>query len=61
MSRAAVRRQLHLLPEVAKAKVQDLLQQGRILTQRTKDKNRIRALRAEVECISKNRAHTSSA
>jgi transposase, IS5 family len=33
-----VQRQLHMLPEAAKAKVQDLLQRtGRILTQRTKD------------------------
>ena len=55
-----VTRQLHLLPEVAKAKVQDLLQRtGRILTQRTKDKNKLYALHApEVECISKGKART---
>ena len=47
-----VQRQLHMLPEVAKAKVQDLLNRtGRILTQRTKDKNKLYALHApEVEC-----------
>jgi len=34
-----VQRQMHVLPEAAKAKVQDLLQRtGRILAQRTKDK-----------------------
>ena len=39
-----VTRQLHMLPEAAKAKVQDLLQRtGRILTQRTKDKNKLYA------------------
>ena len=55
-----MQRQLHLLPEVAKAKVQDLLQRtGRILTQRTKDKNKLYALHApEVECISKGKART---
>ncbi|WP_280192866.1 IS5 family transposase [Delftia sp. PS-11] len=53
-------RQLHVLPEAAKAKVQDLLQRtGRILTQRTKDKNKLYALHApEVECISKGKART---
>ena len=52
--------QLHRLPESAKAKVQDLLQRtGRILTQRTKDKNKLYALHApEVECISKGKART---
>ena len=47
-----VQRQLHMLPETAKAKVQDLLQRtGRILAQRTKDKNKLYALHApEVEC-----------
>ncbi|MFS4553131.1 IS5 family transposase, partial [Comamonas resistens] len=52
--------QLHMLPESAKAKVQDLLQRtGRILTQRTKDKNKLYALHApEVECISKGKART---
>ena len=55
-----VARQLHELPEAAKAKVQDLLQRtGRILTQRTKDKNKLYALHAsEVECISKGKART---
>ncbi|GKT22905.1 hypothetical protein AVHM3334_09925 [Acidovorax sp. SUPP3334] len=51
---------LHTLPEAAKAKVQDLLQRtGRILTQRTKDKNKLYALHApQVECISKGKART---
>jgi len=55
-----VQRQLHLLPEAAQAKVQELLQRtGRILTQRTKDKNKLYALHApEVECISKGKART---
>ncbi len=55
-----VARQLHVLPEAARAKVQDLLQRtGRILTQRTKDKNKLYALHAsEVECISKGKART---
>lgn len=55
-----VQRQLHVLPEAAQAKVQDLLQRtGRILTQRTKDKNKLYALHApEVECISKGKART---
>ena len=53
-----VRRQLHILPEVAKTKVQELLQRtGRILTQRTKDNNKLYSLHApEVECISKGKA-----
>ena len=51
---------MHMLPEAAKAKVQDLLSRtGRILTQRTKDKNKLYALHApEVECISKGKART---
>ena len=55
-----VQRQLHMLPETAKAKVQDLLQRtGRILTQRAKDKNKLYALHApEVECIIKGKART---
>ncbi len=55
-----VARQLHVLPEAARAKVQDLLQRtGRILAQRTKDKNKLYALHApEVECISKGKART---
>ncbi|CAM3567019.1 Transposase IS4-like domain-containing protein [Paracidovorax anthurii] len=53
-------RQLYTLPEAAKAKVQELLQRtSRILTQRTKDKNKLYALHApEVECISKGKART---
>ncbi len=55
-----VARQLNVLPEGAKAKVQDLLQRtGRILTQRTKDGHKLYALHApEVECISKGKART---
>lgn len=55
-----VARQLHVLPEAARAKVQDLLQRtGRILTQAPKDKNKLYALHApEVECISKGKART---
>ena len=55
-----VSRQLQVLSEAAKAKVQDLLQRtARILTQRTKDKNKLYALHApEVECISKGKART---
>ncbi|MDA8522945.1 IS5 family transposase [Acidovorax sp. NCPPB 4044] len=55
-----VQRQLHVLPEAAKAEVQDLLQRtGRILAQRTKDKRELYALHApEVECISKGKART---
>ncbi|MCW3662522.1 IS5 family transposase [Burkholderia cenocepacia] len=55
-----VSRQLQVLPEAAKAKVQDLLQRtGRILTQRMKDKNKLYALHApEVECISKGKTRT---
>ena len=55
-----VQRQLHVLPEAAKVKVQDLLQRtDRILSQGTKDKNKLYALHApEVECISKGKART---
>ena len=55
-----VQRQLHTLPEAAKAKVQDLLSRtARILSQRTKDKNKLYALHApEVECVSKGKART---
>ena len=55
-----VQRQLHVLPEAARAKVLDLLHRtGRILAQRTKDKNKLYALHApEVECISKGKART---
>lgn len=53
-----VQRQVRLLPETAKA--QELLDRtNRILTQRTKDKNKLYALRApEAECISKGKART---
>ncbi|MEZ5720011.1 MAG: IS5 family transposase [Burkholderiaceae bacterium] len=55
-----VARQLAALPEQAQAKVRDLLARtGRILTQKTKDKNKLYALHApEVECISKGKART---
>ena len=48
------------MPEQAQPKMQDLLARtGRILTQRTKDKNKLYALHApEVECISKGKART---
>lgn len=53
-----VQRQLAKLPEQVQAKGLDLLQRvGRILTQKTKDKNKLYALHApEVECISKGKA-----
>ena len=53
-----VARQLHLLPEAAQAKVQDLLERtARILTQAPKDKSKLYALHApEVECIGKGKA-----
>ena len=55
-----VARQLDRLPEQARAKVGDFLTRtGRILTQKTKDKNKLYALHApEVECISKGKART---
>jgi IS5 family transposase len=55
-----VQRQLDSLPEAARAQVQELLQRtGRILSQRTKDKNKLYALHApEVECIAKGKART---
>lgn len=55
-----VARQLAALPEQAQAKVRDLLvRTDRILTQKTKDKNKLYALHApEVECISKGKART---
>ena len=55
-----VARHLDRLPEQARAKVGDLLTRtGRILTQKTKDKNKLYALHApEVECISKGKART---
>ena len=53
-----VSRKLDQLPEAIQAKAQDLLQGvKRILTQQTKDKNKLYALHApEVECISKGKA-----
>jgi IS5 family transposase len=53
-----VQRQLAKLPEQVQAKGRDLLQRvGRILTQKTKDKNKLYALHApEVECNSKGKA-----
>lgn len=53
-----VARQLHLLPEAAQAKVQELLERtARILTQAPKDKSKLYALHApEVECIGKGKA-----
>ncbi|QPN33432.1 IS5 family transposase [Diaphorobacter sp. JS3051] len=55
-----VQRQLGSLPEKARLELQELLQRtDRILTQRTKDKNKLYALHApEVECISKGKART---
>ena len=55
-----VARQLGELPVQAQAEVSDLLvRTNRILTQRTKDKNKLYALHApEVECISKGKART---
>lgn len=55
-----VGRKLHELPESQQVKAQDLLERaGRILAQRTKDKNKLYALHApEVECISKGKART---
>lgn len=54
-----LQRQVAQLPQHVQAKGQDLLQRvGRILTQKTKDKNKLYALHApEVECISKGKAH----
>ncbi len=53
-----VQRQLGQLPEQLQVKGKDLLHRvGRILTQKTKDKNKLYALHApEVECISKGKA-----
>jgi IS5 family transposase len=55
-----VGRKLHALPEAQQDKARDLLHRaGRILTQKTKDKNKLYALHApEVECISKGKART---
>jgi IS5 family transposase len=53
-------RKIAQLPERAQAKAKNLLQRlGRILTQKTRDKNKLYALHApEVECISKGKART---
>lgn len=53
-------RQLDGVAQQTREGLQDLLQRtGRILTQRTKDKNKLYALHApEVECISKGKART---
>ena len=55
-----VMRKLGQLPEQTQSKARDLLHRvGRILNQRTKDKNKLYALHApEVECISKGKAKT---
>ena len=55
-----VQRKLHQLPEHQQPQAQDLLGRvSRILTQKTKDKNKLYALHApEVECISKGKART---
>lgn len=55
-----VQRKLGQLPPDSQGHAQDLLQRvGRILTQKTKDKNKLYALHApEVECISKGKVRT---
>jgi IS5 family transposase len=55
-----VRRKLEQLPQGEQAKAQDLLGRvQRILTQKSKDKNKLYALHArEVECIAKGKART---
>jgi IS5 family transposase len=55
-----VQRQLDALPEKAQSKLRELLvRTGRILGQRTQDKNKLYALHApEVECIAKGKART---
>lgn len=55
-----VERKLEQLPDSARPKAKDLLHRvRRILTQQTKDKNKLYALHApEVECISKGKART---
>ncbi|WP_029527815.1 IS5 family transposase [Polaromonas glacialis] len=55
-----VTRKIAQLPERAQAQAKNLLQRvGRILTQKTRDKNKLYALHApEVECISKGKART---
>jgi IS5 family transposase len=55
-----IERKFDRIPEVQQAKARDLLNRtNRILTQKTKDKNKLYALHApEVECISKGKART---
>ncbi len=55
-----VMRKLGQLPEQMQSKARELLDRvGRILTQKTKDKNKLYALHApEVECIAKGKART---
>ena len=55
-----IERKIDLIPETHQAKARDLLNRtNRILTQKTKDKNKLYALHApEVECISKGKART---
>ena len=55
-----IARNVSALPQQLQAKAQTLLERtGRILTQKTKDKNKLYALHApEVECISKGKART---
>ena len=55
-----VTRKIAQLPQHAQAQAKNLLQRvGRILTQKTRDKNKLYALHApEVECISKGKART---
>ena len=57
-----VQRQLHVLPEAAQAKVQELLQRtGRILTQRPAHEGQeqaVRPARARGGCTSKGKART---
>ena len=55
-----ITRKIGELPEQAQAKAKNLLHRvGRILTQKTRDKNKLYALHApEVECIAKGKART---
>ena len=55
-----IERKIDLIPDVHQTKARDLLNRTkRILTQKTKDKNKLYALHApEVECISKGKART---
>lgn len=55
-----VQRKLERVPQVARGKATELLERvNRVLTQQTKDKNKLYALHApEVECISKGKART---